>query len=87
MKNWLILTIAILDEVIATTTLKSTYGFTKLIPSFMVYLGYGISFYFLSLSLKSIAVGIMGRIRCSFCYRDCMAYLCPIANKEGAFSI
>ena len=58
MKHWLFLTIAILGEVIATTTLKSTDGFTKLIPSFVVCLGYGISFYFLSLSLKSIPVGI-----------------------------
>ncbi|EJB5293358.1 multidrug efflux SMR transporter [Vibrio cholerae] len=58
MRNWLFLTIAILGEVIATTTLKSTDGFTKLIPSVVVFLGYGISFYFLSLSLKSIPVGI-----------------------------
>ncbi len=59
MKNWLFLTIAILGEVIATTTLKSTDGFTKLSPSFIVCLGYGISFYFLSLSIKSIPVGIV----------------------------
>jgi len=57
-KNWLFLTIAIFGEVIATTTLKSTDGFTKLIPSLVVFLGYGIAFYFLSLSLKSIPVGI-----------------------------
>ncbi|HFC9448988.1 TPA: SMR family transporter, partial [Vibrio cholerae] len=37
MKNWLFLTIAILGEVIATTTLKSTDGFTKLIPSVVVF--------------------------------------------------
>lgn len=58
MKNWLFLTIAILGEVVATTTLKSTNGFTKLFPSFVVLVGYGISFFFLSLSLKSIPVGI-----------------------------
>lgn len=58
MKNWLFLTIAILGEVVATTTLKSTNGFTKLFPSFVVLFGYGISFFFLSLSLKSIPVGI-----------------------------
>nr|WP_283105091.1 multidrug efflux SMR transporter [Shewanella dokdonensis] len=52
------LTIAILGEVMATTTLKSTDGFTKLLPSFVVCLGYVISFYFLSLSLKAIPVAI-----------------------------
>ncbi|MFV0576936.1 MAG: DMT family transporter [Vibrio sp.] len=58
MKNWLFLSVAILMEVIATSTLKSTNSFTKLLPSIVVFLGYGISFYFLSLSLKSIPVGI-----------------------------
>ncbi|EKE87659.1 DMT family transporter [Idiomarina xiamenensis] len=58
MKNWIFLSIAIVGEVIATTALKSTHGFTKLIPSIVVLLGYAISFYFLSLSLKSIPVGI-----------------------------
>lgn len=50
--------VAILGEVVATTTLKSTNGFTKILPSFVVMIGYGISFYFLSIALKSIPVGI-----------------------------
>ncbi len=58
MNNWVFLTVAILGEVIATTALKSTDGFTKLVPSFIVLVGYAVSFYFLSLSLKSIPVGI-----------------------------
>ncbi len=58
MKNWMFLVIAILGEVVATTALKSTNGFTKLGPSLVVMVGYGIAFYFLSLSLKSIPVGI-----------------------------
>lgn len=58
MKNWLFLTTAILGEVVATSTLKSTHGFTKLLPSIVVFFGYGVSFYFLSLALKSIPVGI-----------------------------
>lgn len=58
MKNWLFLTTAILGEVVATSTLKSTHGFTKLFPSIIVLIGYGVSFYFLSLALKSIPVGI-----------------------------
>ncbi len=58
MKNWLFLTLAILGEVIATSTLKSTEGFTKFTPSLIVFVGYGVAFYCLSLALKSIQVGI-----------------------------
>ena len=43
---------------VATTALKSTNGFTKLGPSLVVLVGYGVAFYFLSLSLKAIPVGI-----------------------------
>jgi small multidrug resistance pump len=56
--NWIYLFIAILAEVIATSTLKSTEGFTKVVPSIVVIIGYGIAFFFLSLTLKSIPVGI-----------------------------
>lgn len=58
MKNWLFLAVAILGEVIATSALKSSHGFTRLIPSVVVVAGYGVAFYFLSLALKSIPVGI-----------------------------
>ena len=58
MKNWLFLAIAIVGEVVATSALKSSHGFTKLVPSVVVVAGYGIAFYFLSLALKSIPVGI-----------------------------
>ncbi len=58
MKNWLFLAIAIVSEVIATSALKSSEGFTKLAPSVIVVAGYGAAFYFLSLTLKSIPVGI-----------------------------
>jgi small multidrug resistance pump len=56
--QWLTLFIAILAEVTATSTLKATEGFTKIIPSAIVLLGYGTSFYFLSLTLKTMPVGI-----------------------------
>ena len=56
--NWLYLAIAILSEVIGTTALKSSNGFTKVVPSILVAIGYGCSFYFLSLTLRSIPVGI-----------------------------
>lgn len=58
MKNWLFLAIAIFGEVVATSTLKSSGGFSRLIPSIVVAAGYGIAFYFLSLALKCIPVGI-----------------------------
>ncbi len=58
MKNWLFLAVAIISEVIATSALKSSEGFTRLVPSFIVVAGYGSAFYFLSLTLKSIPVGI-----------------------------
>ena len=58
MKNWLILFIAIVAEVIATSALKSSEGFTKPIASIVVVLGYMIAFYSLSLTLKTIPVGI-----------------------------
>ena len=58
MKNWFILFIAIVAEVIATSALKSSEGFTKPIASIVVVLGYMIAFYCLSLTLKTIPVGI-----------------------------
>ncbi|PXX41412.1 DMT family transporter [Undibacterium pigrum] len=58
MKNWLFLAIAIVSETIATSALKSSEGFTRLAPSVLVVLGYALAFYFLSLTLKVIPVGI-----------------------------
>ena len=58
MKNWLILFIAIIAEVIATSALKSSEGFSKPIASVIVVLGFIIAFYCLSLTLKTIPVGI-----------------------------
>ncbi|MBB6054686.1 DMT family transporter [Tolumonas osonensis] len=59
MNQWIILLIAICSEVIATTSLKLSDGFSKLGPSVLVVLGYGISFYCLSLTLRSIPVGVV----------------------------
>ena len=58
MKNWLFLAIALVGEVVATSALKSSEGFTRLAPSLIVLAGYSAAFYFLSLALKSIPVGI-----------------------------
>ncbi len=49
---------AIITEVIATTALKASDGFSKFLPSIIVVVGYSVSFYFLSLSLKTIPVGM-----------------------------
>jgi small multidrug resistance pump len=59
MNHWLALSIAIVAEVIATTALKSTEGFTRLVPSLMVVAGYGTAFYFMTVSLRVFPVGIM----------------------------
>src|SRR5690554_7489557 len=58
MKNYLFLLIAILFETIATSALKGSEQFTKLLPSIITVLGYIGAFYFLSLTLKTIPVGI-----------------------------
>ena len=58
MNPWLILAIAIVAEVIGTTALKASDGFTRLWPSAIVVVGYGVSFYCLSLVLRSIPVGV-----------------------------
>jgi small multidrug resistance pump len=58
MKIYLILLFAIISEVIATTSLKFSEGFTKLIPSIVVTIGYGLSFYLLSIALRSMPIGV-----------------------------
>ncbi|MCO4784547.1 DMT family transporter [Marinomonas atlantica] len=58
MQTWIILFVAILSEVIATSALKASEGFTKLGPSVLVVVGYVLAFYFLSLTLKVMSVGI-----------------------------
>ena len=58
MSPWLTLAIAIVAEVIGTTALKASDGFSRLWPSAIVVVGYGVSFYCLSLVLRSIPVGI-----------------------------
>ncbi|HSI38585.1 MAG TPA: SMR family transporter [Methylotenera sp.] len=59
MNPWLALAIAIVGEVTATTALKATNEFTKLWPSLIVVVGYGIAFYFMAISLRVLPVGIM----------------------------
>ena len=58
MNKWVMLGIAIVSETIATSAMKSSEGFTRLVPSLIVIGGYAVAFYFLSLTLKSIPVGV-----------------------------
>lgn len=57
--SYLYLAIAIVAEVTATVALKATNSFTRLGPSVVVVIGYGAAFYFLSLCLRTLAVGIV----------------------------
>lgn len=56
--NYLYLALAIVAEVIATSCLKWSEGFTKLVPSIVTVVGYAVAFYFLSLTLRTIPTGI-----------------------------
>ncbi len=56
--TYLYLAIAIVAEVIATSALKASEEFTKLVPALVVVFGYGIAFYMLTLVLKTMPVGI-----------------------------
>ena len=55
---YIYLTLAIVAEVVATSALKATAEFTRLVPSAMVVVGYALAIYFLALSLRTIPVGI-----------------------------
>jgi small multidrug resistance pump len=56
--SYLYLSIAIIAEVIGTSALKASEGFTRPGPVLITIIGYGAAFYFLSLTLKTIPVGI-----------------------------
>lgn len=56
--KWVYLLIAIVAEVVGTSALKASQGFTVLLPSGIVLLGYLVAFYFLSLTLDRVPVGI-----------------------------
>ncbi len=58
MKKYLYLFIAIISEVVATSSLKASESFTKLAPSILVLVGYGLALYFLALTVKLMPVGV-----------------------------
>jgi len=58
MQQWIYLGIAIVSEVIGTSALNASAGFSRPWPSLIVVVGYAVAFYCLSLALTSIPVGI-----------------------------
>lgn len=58
MKYYLFLALAIISELIGTSMLKASQGFTKIIPSILVVISFVSAFYFMSLSLKQIPLSI-----------------------------
>jgi small multidrug resistance pump len=56
--HWIYLAIAIVAEVVGTSFLKASAGFTKPLPSLAVVAGYGLAFFFLSRTLDTIPVGV-----------------------------
>jgi small multidrug resistance pump len=58
MMSWLYLMIAIVAEVIATSALRASDGFTRPWPIAIVVIGYSAAFYFLALTLREIPVGV-----------------------------
>ncbi|MBY6153004.1 QacE family quaternary ammonium compound efflux SMR transporter [Vannielia litorea] len=58
-KTYLFLVLAIVAETIGTVALPATKGFTRLAPAAVVVVAYGVSFYFLSLTVKVMPVGVV----------------------------
>lgn len=57
-RSYIYLILAIIFEIAATIFLKKSEGFSKLLPSIVTIVGYSAAFYFLSLTLRQIPVGI-----------------------------
>lgn len=57
--NWVYLLLAIVAEVIATSALKESESFTRLGPSLIVLVGYAAAFYLLSLTFRTMPVGVV----------------------------
>jgi small multidrug resistance pump len=56
--NWVYLGLAIVSEVIGTSALKASDGLTRLGPSLLAMIGFAVALYFLSLTLRTIPVGV-----------------------------
>ena len=58
MTGWIFLIVAIIAEIIATTAIRSSHGFTVLLPSVATILGYGVAFACFAQALKSLDLGV-----------------------------
>lgn len=58
MNSYIALGIAITAEVVATTALKASDSFTRLLPSAIAITGYAIAFYFLTITLRTMPTGV-----------------------------
>ena len=59
MNHWLALAIAIAAEVVATSAMKASNEFTQLVPTLIAFVGYGTAFYFMTISMRVLPIGIM----------------------------
>lgn len=59
MNTWLIMSCAIVAEVIATSALKLSDGFTRPVPTVVVLIGYGVAFWCLSIAMRTLPTGII----------------------------
>ncbi len=57
--NWIFLSAAIVAEVIGTSALKASEGFTKLLPATICALSFAVAFFCLSMTLKVMPIGIV----------------------------
>ena len=57
------LAIAIIAEVAATSALKASHEFTRLVPSLIVVIGYSVAFYFMTLTIRTLPIGITYAVR------------------------
>lgn len=82
MKHFLILLAAIACEVVATSALKQTGQFTRLVPSLVTLAGYAAAFYLLSIVLRYIPLGIAyaNLVGC----RDCAGITCRAVCVQAA---
>lgn len=56
--SWFYLVLGIFVEILGTTSMKFSQGFTKLVPSIAIFVFYGISLSLVTLSLKQIGIGV-----------------------------
>lgn len=56
--TYFILFLAIVAEVVATTALKASDSFTKLVPTIVLVVGYSLSFYLLTIVMRTMPTGV-----------------------------